>query len=118
MAKRKRYDSTLAEIADALANTKAAENLTNRVGDLLERIFGPEGKTGYDAGREAFERWKKQADDPYREIGVAPEASEEVIRAAYKAEARRRHPDKGGSQEEMQRLNTAFAKIKEERGIK
>ena len=48
------------------------------------------------------------ADDPYRTLQVIPEAEPEVIRAAYRALARKHHPDLGGSQAQMALLNAAW----------
>jgi curved DNA-binding protein CbpA len=48
-------------------------------------------------------------DDPYRVLQVVPEADHEVIRAAYRALARKYHPDlEGGSKEQMMALNAAW----------
>lgn len=52
--------------------------------------------------------------DAYRELGVAPDASAEVIRQAYLALARRYHPDRAPAgrvaeyEERMKRINTAY----------
>lgn len=43
---------------------------------------------------------------------VTDDAPPEVIRAAYKALSRLRHPDAGGSTEEMQRINAAFDRLR------
>ena len=45
--------------------------------------------------------------DYYRELGVRPDASPKVIDRAYRSQARKRHPDRGGSEEEMKSLNEA-----------
>lgn len=45
--------------------------------------------------------------DYYAELGMAESASREDIDRAYRAEARKRHPDGGGSEEEMKSLNEA-----------
>ncbi|MEK6300479.1 MAG: DnaJ domain-containing protein [Acidobacteriota bacterium] len=45
--------------------------------------------------------------DYYRELGVQPDASAEQIDRAYRSEARKRHPDGGGSEEAMKSLNEA-----------
>lgn len=53
--------------------------------------------------------------DPYRELGLTPDASQEEIRRAYRALARRYHPDHApeGKQrefeEKMKRVNAAYA---------
>jgi hypothetical protein len=49
-----------------------------------------------------------QLPDPYAVLGVPTTASQAEIRAAYRAAARRVHPDAGGSADEMQRLNVAW----------
>jgi curved DNA-binding protein CbpA len=46
--------------------------------------------------------------DLYRVLQVIPEAEPEVIRAAYRALARKYHPDLGGSQAQMAMLNAAW----------
>jgi curved DNA-binding protein CbpA len=47
-------------------------------------------------------------DDPYAVLGVRPNASQADLRAAYRARARDRHPDTGGNEAEMRRLNAAY----------
>ena len=47
---------------------------------------------------------------------VTPAAPPEVIRAAYKALSRLRHPDAGGSTEEMQRINAAYDRLSSANG--
>ena len=49
-------------------------------------------------------------EDHYRVLGVGPSASGDEIRAAYRREARRLHPDSAGSasSSEMARLNEAY----------
>jgi hypothetical protein len=45
--------------------------------------------------------------DYYRVLGVSRHATREEIDRAFKVEARKRHPDGGGSEEEMKVLNEA-----------
>ncbi|HXG94041.1 MAG TPA: DnaJ domain-containing protein [Blastocatellia bacterium] len=45
--------------------------------------------------------------DYYRELGINEDATKEEIERAYRAEARKRHPDGGGSEEDMKSLNEA-----------
>ena len=49
-----------------------------------------------------------QRPDPYAVLGVPTTATQVEIRAAYRAAARRVHPDAGGSADEMQQLNVAW----------
>ena len=50
--------------------------------------------------------------DPYEVLGVRKDSPPEVVEAAYKALARVRHPDAGGTDEQMAELNRAFAAVK------
>lgn len=50
--------------------------------------------------------------DPYEVLGVRPDAPIEVIEASYRALAKQRHPDAGGSDEAMRALNAAFERVK------
>lgn len=45
--------------------------------------------------------------DPYKELGVARKASDELIRSAYKRRAKKAHPDGGGSAAAFNRLKFA-----------
>lgn len=45
--------------------------------------------------------------DYYRVLGVKEDASKDDLDRAYRIEARKRHPDGGGSEEEMKALNEA-----------
>ena len=47
--------------------------------------------------------------DPYEVLQVHPRAEAEVIRAAYRALARKHHPDLGGDPKRMSLLNDAWA---------
>jgi hypothetical protein len=50
---------------------------------------------------------------PHEVLGIQPDAPLEVAEAAWKALARTRHPDVGGSEEAMQELNAAIEAIRE-----
>ena len=45
--------------------------------------------------------------DYYRVLGVSEDASKDDLDRAYRTQARKRHPDSGGSEEEMKSLNEA-----------
>jgi hypothetical protein len=47
--------------------------------------------------------------DYYAELGIAEQASKREVDRAYRSQARKRHPDGGGSDEEMKSLNEARA---------
>ena len=55
-------------------------------------------------------------DDPYKVLGVSPDASDEEIKQAYRRLAKQYHPDRNpGDQEaakKMQRINAAYEQIK------
>jgi curved DNA-binding protein CbpA len=53
--------------------------------------------------------------DPYQILGVSPDASDDEIRKAYHARARRLHPDVVGESglDEMRQLNQAWAILKD-----
>ena len=55
---------------------------------------------------------------PYQVLGLDPSAPDEVVRLVYRHLANRCHPDKGGSQEAMVRLNRAYEEIGKMRGWK
>ena len=54
----------------------------------------------------------------WKVLEVDPGASEEVINAAYRALAKREHPDHGGSEDRMKRLNLAHDEALKIRGAK
>lgn len=55
-------------------------------------------------------------DDPYQELGVSPDASDEEIKRAYRRLAKKYHPDLNPGDEaaakKMQRVNAAYEQIK------
>lgn len=46
--------------------------------------------------------------DPFSFLGITPSTDEAVIRAAWRREAKKHHPDVGGTEEKMRLLNTAL----------
>jgi DnaJ-domain-containing protein 1 len=58
----------------------------------------------------------KQPFNPFEELGVSPDASQEEVKRAYRKRAQKVHPDRGGSNEQMARLNLAYEVIKRFRG--
>jgi hypothetical protein len=56
------------------------------------------------------------ATDPYEVLGVARSAPWDQIVAAHKRLARQWHPDAGGDEEKIRRLNAAYAELRVRRG--
>jgi hypothetical protein len=54
--------------------------------------------------------------DPYEVLGVRPDASMEIVKAAYRTLAKRHHPDVGGKAADMEEIEKAHNAIIEERG--
>ena len=50
--------------------------------------------------------------DPYEILGVNPSADEDVIRAAYRASAKKHHPDNEGDIKKFKQVQSAYEKIK------
>lgn len=84
----------------AVAATLEAKRAIERHGvSTLDREF--EGYKALPAGTPAGTR------SPYDVLGLWPLASKDEVQAAYRAPAKERHPDRGGSHEAMQELNAA-----------
>lgn len=54
----------------------------------------------------------------YAVLGVAPTAPREVVEAAYRALAKKYHPDTGGDHRRMVEINTAYSAVCRARGWK
>lgn len=51
--------------------------------------------------------------DPYRILGVEPDADDHAIRAAYRRRARETHPDRGGSDEAFREVRAAYDTLRD-----
>lgn len=56
--------------------------------------------------------------NPYKILGVSPEATKEEVQKAFRKKAAECHPDKGGSHEDMIRVNAAWEAIQRLKGWK
>lgn len=54
--------------------------------------------------------------DPFKILGVNPDATEEEVKKAYREKAKKAHPDRGGSHEQMLRVNAAWEAIQRFKG--
>jgi hypothetical protein len=57
-----------------------------------------------------------QHDEAFESLYLTPNAPEEVARAVFKVLALRNHPDRGGSEDKMKRLNSTWDSIRAKRG--
>ena len=53
--------------------------------------------------------------NPYQELNVSPDSTQDEIKKAYHRKAKKNHPDKGGKPEVMEAVNKAYAMIKDAR---
>jgi len=56
--------------------------------------------------------------DPFEILGVEPNATKDEVTKAYKKKAWDAHPDRGGSNQEMMKVNAAFEAISRVKGWK
>ena len=56
-------------------------------------------------------------DDPYKVLGVSPDASDEEVKRAYRALAKKYHPDRNpgdaAAAQKMREINEAYEQIKD-----
>jgi hypothetical protein len=95
----------------AEAARQAKEEANRRFLEELERIFG-KGFAQAAANAAGHVRPPRpiQTPDWAVELGVPFPTSRDAIDKAYRALAKKRHPDVGGSQEAMTKLNLAYQK--------
>lgn len=54
---------------------------------------------------------RRHSSEDSRILGVSVDADEDVIKAAYRAKLKKAHPDVGGSDDEVKRLNLAYERL-------
>lgn len=116
------FDAMLRDLTRILSDASAdvAVDLDRAVQRLKEAIARHEAQAGSTEFADFF--FGNFADgnpdrfDPYSELGVARTAARDEVKRAYRKEAMRRHPDHGGSQEAIVRLNLAYLAIRKEKG--
>jgi len=91
-----------------------AERSLRTIADLVDWVKGG----GIERTREqiseivqALRGLAGEEKDPFRILGVDPEASREEVEEVYRAKAKFAHPDAGGSGERMALLNWARDEI-------
>jgi hypothetical protein len=63
--------------------------------------------------KERLENWLQAiaVSDPYRTLGLSPNASDQSLRERYLSLARTHHPDRGGEPEQMRKINDAYERV-------
>jgi hypothetical protein len=63
--------------------------------------------------KERLESWLQSisGNDPYKTLGVIPSISDAGLRERYLALARTHHPDRGGSADDMRKINEAYEQV-------
>jgi DnaJ-domain-containing protein 1 len=67
-----------------------------------------QGFTALPSGAGAISTPDRSAQTWYEILEVSPSAGEEVIKAAYRAKIAKAHPDRGGSEVEFKRIQSAY----------
>lgn len=108
-------------IGDAIA--VAVRRAVDRVGRApLAEIGGGDSGTEGNGAADPEADWPPlvpgdpESDDPYLVLGVGHSAPWAQIVAAHKRLARTWHPDAGGDDDRIRRLNAAYAELRIRRG--
>lgn len=78
----------------------------------MTMIYGPRYGSNYDNFAPAQYYANRYKKDWFEVLQVSPNASKTVVDAAYKALAKVRHPDAGGTEEAMKELNQAYDSVR------
>jgi len=84
-----------------------------------------QGYSSYNAYNQAYEEARRSYQEraaakanPFKDLGIDANASDDDIQKAYRKAARANHPDLGGDPEQMKKINQAYEEIKRRRGRK
>lgn len=83
-------------------------------GAMIDPPPGPKFREDPDPVWPRYQPASCGCSEAHRTLGVCATAPKEVIAAAYKALSKRLHPDAGGSDAEMLKLNAAYEQVIEE----
>lgn len=82
------------------------------------RNYWGSSRSGSTGGGQRTASRSSYKGDPFRDLGVNPNASEADIKRAWKEAMRRNHPDMGGDPEAAKRTNAAYQEILRRMGRK
>lgn len=86
-------------------------NLRTQVADMQKEISRLSAAvTFYRTQAEAAGAARRAVGEPLDQLFLLPEAPPELVAAAFRVLAQIHHPDKGGSNETMRRVNAAYEK--------
>lgn len=98
---------------------------------ILKRVMGrglaDYARQGWDQLTEVFQDWlasreAARAGDvsatDYAALGLSPKCCDEVLRSAYRALAKKHHPDAGGDPQAFAALSEAYERILRSRGLR
>lgn len=80
---------------------------------VLRAVYGECNVEELPAGTAEPTPIRGEIDVAYRELHLMPTAPAELVESAYRCLARLHHPDRGGSDARMRRLNEAVAVLRE-----
>lgn len=112
--------SALAEVLEVIANSEIGHTLNEKLRGFLSLPNPPpaDDKMRGEARKMGAKIRSQMKDDPYVILGVDQGADIVVIKAAYRALAKKYHPDSGTTPDGkmMKRINLAYEAIMKERG--
>ena len=122
MPKRVKRDDTFTDFMDSVLNSKVGQEIGSALSDGIRKRFGIQQNIDFSQlkkeARGIGEEIRKSNQDPYKILGVSPDAEETVIKAAYKAKGKLYHPDIDKSDgHKMSEINQAYQKISKQRGF-
>lgn len=94
------------------AQGKSSEGYLNQLGSVASLGAGLGGAYAVSNWQEAQRKRRAETgytgSDPFKDLGISKNASPEEIRKAYLKRAQAAHPDQGGSNEAMAKVNAAY----------
>jgi len=80
--------------------------------ETLQEVASRMVRSAIDALNQEEEELAPDPKSPYGVLGLLPEAPLEVVEAAYRALAKKHHPDQGGDAEDFRRVTEAYQAIR------